>query len=342
MCNFALMEWKKQGSNLLKVIMPLFLGGAILYWMYRDFDFQTVGNVMLHEMDWTWMLLSFPFGILAQMMRGWRWKQTLEPMAPVRTSVCHNAIFLSYAVSLVIPRIGEFTRCGVLKRWESMSFSKALGTVVTERAIDTLTVMLYSGLILLFEMSVFGSFFRKTGTSMDRILSSFSLTGYLVTAICAVAAALLLHLLLKKLSIYNKVKTTLSGIWEGVLSLRGIRNLPLYLFFSIGIWVCYFLHYYLTFFCFDFTADLGIGCALVSFVVANFAVIVPTPNGAGPWHFAIKTMLILYGVQDEQALFFVLIVHTVQTLLVVVLGIYAWTRLSFMNRFNPKAIENYE
>jgi len=324
------MEWKKQGSNLLKVIMPLILGGAILYWMYRDFDFQTVGDVMLHEMNWTWMLLSFPFGILAQMMRGWRWKQTLDPIGEhPRRSTTENAVFLSYAVSLVIPRIGEFTRCGVLKRWEGISFSKALGTVVTERAVDTLIVMLYSGLILLFEMSVFGSFFRKTGTSMDRILSSFSLTGYLVTAICAVAAALLLHLLLKKLSIYNKVKTTLSGIWEGVLSLRGIRNLPLYLFFSIGIWVCYFLHYYLTFFCFDFTADLGIGCALVSFVVANFAVIVPTPNGAGPWHFAIKTMLILYGVQDEQALFFVLIVHTVQTMLMVALGVWGWLSLSF-------------
>ena len=111
--------------------------------------------------------------------------------------------------------------------------------------------------------------------------------------------------------------------------MRGIRNLPLYLFFSIGIWVCYFLHYYLTFFCFDFTADLGIGCALVSFVVANFAVIVPTPNGAGPWHFAIKTMLILYGVQDEQALFFVLIVHTVQTMLMVALGVWGWLSLSF-------------
>ena len=75
---------------------------------------------------------------------------------------------------------------------------------------------------------------------------------------------------------------TLSGIWEGVLSLRGVKNLPLYLFLSVGIWVMYFLHYYLTFFCFDFTENLGIGCALVSFVVANFAVIVPTPNGAGP------------------------------------------------------------
>ena len=339
LCNFALMERKTFGSNLLKIVMPLTLGGAILYWMYRDFDFQMVRHVMLHEMNWTWMLLSFPFGILAQAMRGWRWKQTLDPIGEhPRHSTAVNAVVLSYAVSLVIPRIGEFTRCGVLKRWEDISFSKALGTVVTERAVDTLIVMFYSGLILLVEMSVFGTFFRKTGTSLDHILSSFSLTGYLVTAICGVAALVLLHLLLKNLSIYKKVKTTLSGIWEGVLSLRGIRNLPLYLFFSIGIWVCYFLHYYLTFFCFDFTADLGIGCALVSFVVANFAVLVPTPNGAGPWHFAIKTMLILYGVQDEHALFFVLIVHTVQTFLVIALGIWAWAQLSLMDCINPKTV----
>ena len=340
LCNFALMERKTFGSNLLKIVMPLTLGGAILYWMYRDFDFQMVRHVMLHEMNWTWMLLSFPFGILAQAMRGWRWKQTLDPIGEhPRHSTAVNAVFLSYAVSLVIPRIGEFTRCGVLKRWEDISFSKALGTVVTERAVDTLIVMFYSGLILLVEMSVFGTFFRKTGTSLDHILSSFSLTGYLVTAICGVAALVLLHLLLKNLSIYNKVKTTLGGIWEGVLSLRGIKNLPLYLFFSVGIWVCYFLHYYLTFFCFDFTEDLGLGCALVSFVVANFAVIVPTPNGAGPWHFAIKTMLILYGVADEQALYFVLIVHSVQTMLVIALGVWAWARLAFTPKRKAEVLQ---
>ena len=322
-------------TNALKITFPILLGGAILYWMYRGEDFGRFFHVMTEEMNWTWMLLSFPFGILAQMFRGWRWKQTLEPIGEhPRTSVSLYAIFLSYAVSLIIPRIGEFTRCGVLKRYDGISFSKALGTVVTERAVDTLIVMAYSGLILLIEMSTFGTFFQKTGVSLDHLLSQFSLTGYLVTAVCAIAALILLHLLLKNFSIYNKVKMTLSGIWEGVLSLRGVKNLPLYLFFSIGIWVCYFLHYYLTFFCFDFTAHLGISCALVSFVVANFAVIVPTPNGAGPWHFAIKTMLILYGVADEQALWFVLIVHSVQTMLVVALGIYAWAVLSFTKRIS--------
>jgi uncharacterized protein (TIRG00374 family) len=320
----------KRLNKIIKILLPLVLGGAILWWMYRGFDFQRIEHVLWHEMRWSWMLLSLPFGILAQAMRGWRWRQTLEPIGEQpRTSVTMNSIFLSYAASLVVPRIGEFMRCGVLKRWDGISFPKALGTVVTERAVDTLIVMFYSGIILLVEMSAFGSFFHKTGTSIDRILNGFSLTGYLVTAICAVAVLLLLHLLLKKLTFYNKVKTTLSGIWEGVLSLRGIHNLPLYLFFSVGIWASYFLHFYLTFFCFDFTEHLGFGCALVCFVVANFAVIVPTPNGAGPWHFAIKTMLILYGVQDEQALYFVLIVHTVQTFLVVLLGIYAWLALNF-------------
>ena len=322
-------------QTIAKILLPLILGGAILYWMYRGEDWERIEHVMMHEMNWTWMLLSFPFGILAQMCRGWRWRQTLEPLGEKpRTSVAIYSIFLSYAVSLVIPRIGEFTRCGVLKRWDGISFPKALGTVVTERAIDTLLMGALTGLTLLFQLSVFGTFFERTGTSMDTILQKFSPTGYLVTAICGVAALVLLHLLLRRLSIYNKVKMTLHGIWEGVMSLKNVKNVPLFLFFSVAIWVCYFLHYYLTFFCFDFTADLGLGCALVTFVVGSIAVIVPTPNGAGPWHFAVKTMLILYGVVDERALWFVLIVHTVQTMLVVLLGVWAWLRLMFTKDYS--------
>ena len=80
-------------------------------------------------------------------------------------------------------------------------------------------------------------------------------------------------------------------------------------------------------------------CALVTFIVGSIAVIVPTPNGAGPWHFAVKTMLILYGVGETEALNFVLIVHSVQTLLVIMLGIFAWTMLSFTRRKGTTATE---
>ena len=71
---------------------------------------------------------------------------------------------------------------------------------------------------------------------------------------------------------------------------------------------------------------------MVCFVVGSIAVIVPTPNGAGPWHFAVKTMLIIYGVADVRALYFVLIVHTLQTLLVILLGVYAWIALAFTQK----------
>ena len=323
-------------KHIVNILIPLILGGGILYWMYRGENLNHIWYLMRYEMDWTWMILSLPFGILAQAFRGWRWRQTLEPTGEeVRNSVAVSAVFMSYASSLVIPRIGEFTRCAILKRWDGVSFSKALGTVVTERAVDSLVVMGFTGSTLLFQMSVFGTFFERTGTSFDSILQKFSTMGYMVTALCGFAALVLLVVLLKRLSIYNKVKATISGILEGVLSLKKVKNLPLFIFFTIGIWLSYFLHYYLTFFCFDFTSDLGLACGLVSFVVGSIAVIVPTPNGAGPWHFAVKTMLILYGVQDENALAFVLVVHTIQTFLVIIIGMWAWARLNFIPR-TPK------
>ena len=327
------MERRKTFNDILKVVFSLLLGGVILYWMYRDFDFKNVSRVVLHEMDWTWMLLSFPFGILAQMFRGWRWQMSLNPIGEYpRASTSINSIFLSYAVSLVVPRIGEFARCGVLKRYDGVSFTKALGTVVTERIIDSLLVLAITLLTLFFQLRVFDRFFSRTGTNIEIMFDRFSTTGYVVTAVCAVAVLILLWYLLRRFSIYNKVKCTISGLMQGVFSLRGVKNMPLYVLFTLGIWVSYFLHYYLTFFCFEATSGLGMACALVTFIVGSIAVIVPTPNGAGPWHFAVKTMLILYGVGETDALYFVLIVHSVQTLLVILLGIYAWMVLAFTKK----------
>lgn len=324
------MEIKKLINNSLKVGLSIMLGGLILYWMYRDFDFKTVADTLMHGMNWTWMLLSFPFGILAQMFRGWRWHLTLEPIGEKpRTSTSINSIFLSYAVSLIVPRIGEFARCGILRRYDGVSFPKALGTVVMERAIDSALVMLIALLTFAFQLRVFNTFFAETGTNLESILSKFSAAGYAVTAVCGVAVLILAWYLLQRFAIYNKVRTMVRGIWQGIMAVRDVKHPWLFVAFTLGIWASYFLHYYLTFFCFEATSHLGMACALVTFIVGSIAVIVPTPNGAGPWHFAVKTMLILYGVGDVDALNFVLIVHSVQTLLVVVLGVYAWTILSF-------------
>ena len=209
---------KKRIITVLKVTTPFILGGAILWWMFRNFDFRSMEHVLFEEMNWWWMLLSFPFGILAQAFRGWRWKQTLEPIGEnPRTSTTIYSIFISYATSLVVPRIGEFTRCGVLKRWEGTSFPKALGTVVTERAVDSSLILLLTVITFLSQIPVFLTFFSHTGTRFDEIFGMFSTTGYIVTIICGIAVLISLYSVRKKLSFYDKVKATLHGIIEGVM-----------------------------------------------------------------------------------------------------------------------------
>lgn len=316
----------------LKIILPILLGGFILYWVYRDFDFSRAKEVLLHGTDWGWMSLSLFFGVMSHVFRGWRWKQTLEPLgACPRTSDCVDAIFLSYAANLVLPRVGEVSRCGVLAKYDDVSFSKSLGTVVTERLIDTLCILLITGVTFLVQMPVFFRFFEETGTKIPSLMHLLASPWFYVSLFSVAGVCVLLYYLLRMLSFFEKVKGVALNVWEGVLSLRDVANVPLFLLYTLLIWLCYFLHFYLTFFCFGFTAHLSVLAGLVMFVGGTFAVVVPTPNGAGPWHFAVITMMMLYGVNATDAGIFALLVHGVQTLLVIVLGIWgaahvAWGR----------------
>lgn len=323
------MEKKNIIKKALNILFPIILGGGILWWMYRNFDFNLLRSTLNGGMNWWWMAFSLVFGVTAQLFRGLRWKQTLEPVGEnPRTSTCVHAIFLSYAASLIIPRIGEITRCGVLRKYDGTSFSKSLGTVVTERIIDSLLVLLITAIVFLSQAKVFYNFFAETGTNLSEWACKFTATGYIVTALCVVALFLLLFIIMRKLTIFARFRETIKEIKEGVMSLKDVKNKTLFTLYTLGIWGSYFLHYYITFFCFDFTMGLGLNVALVSFIVGSIAVIVPTPNGMGPWHFAVKTILVLYGVQETNAETFVIIVHTIQTALIPLLGVYSLMALT--------------
>ena len=164
----------------LKIILPILLGGFILYWVYRDFDFSKAEEVLLHQTNWWWMLLSLFFGVMSHVLRGWRWKQTLEPLdAHPKTSDCVDAIFVSYATNLVLPRVGEVSRCGVLAKYDNVSFAKSLGTVVTERLVDTLCILLITGITFLVQMPVFSRFFEETGTKIPSLVHLVTSLGFM-------------------------------------------------------------------------------------------------------------------------------------------------------------------
>ena len=326
-------ERKKIIKKILQVVFPLLLGAFILFWVYRDFNFQRVGEVLTDGMDYRWMALSLVFGVFANLFRGWRWKLALEPLGEYpKTSHCVYAIFISYASNLVIPRVGEVTRCGVLSKYDGVSFSQSLGTVVSERMIDTLCVGLITGLVLLLQMPVFATFFAKTGTNVGRYAEVFTSGHFYLIILCALAILVLAFFLIRNIALFAKLKGILQNIWQGVIALKDIRQIPLYIMYTLGIWVCYFLEFYLAFYAFGFSAHLGITAGLVMFVVGTLAVIVPTPNGAGPWHFAVMTMMMLYGVGKEDAGIFALLVHGIQTFLLILLGIYGLSALPFTNK----------
>ncbi len=324
---------KRTLKVILQILCPFLLGMGILWWMYRGTDWTDFMDCAIHDVDWRWMTISLLFGILPQAARAWRWKMALKPLGEhPRRSTCTDAIFISYAASLVVPRIGEVTRCGTLKKADGVSFTKSLGTVVTERMVDSVMMLLFTGVAFLTQLPMFLSFMQKTGTNLEGILHRFTATGYVVTLICLIALVVATVVSVLRFRVLRKGRDLLNDLWQGISSLRKVSNLPLYLFYSLLIWVGYFLHFYTAFFCFGFTSAFSMSAAFLIFCVGTFAVLVPTPNGAGPWHFAVKTMLVLYGVAEQQAILFALVVHTVQTALVVVLGVFGWMRIALRKR----------
>lgn len=324
---------KKILKTTMKIALPLLVAGGLLYWMYRDFDFAEAKHILLHETNVWWLLASLVPITLSHVIRGLRWLLTLAPLGyrpKVGDSV--DSIFVAYAANVLVPRVGEVSRCAVLTKYDRIPFSKALGTLVAERLIDMLLVAVFVCVMLLTQFDVFMSLFATTGTSGISLGSLLvSPKTYIVIA-AIVAGAALLWLWLKNTTLYAKMKQLVRGFVDGLMSLRTMQHKGLFVLYTLGIWVGYFLEFYIAFFCFPFTADLSVVQGLVIFAAISLAIIIPTPNGAGPWHFVVISMMTLYGVSHADASSFALIVHTFQTLGVIMLGVYGWVALQVRNR----------
>ena len=336
-------ERKKKMSKILQTSLPIMLGAAIFVWTYHGFDFSHLWDVVSEGVDLWWMTASLLFGVTAQLFRGWRWNLALYPLDEhPRLSNSVYSIFVSYAANLVVPRVGEVSRCGILKKYDGVSFSKSLGTVVTERVVDTVCIGLITGVTLLLQAGVFSHFFAATGTNGFYFVGLFTSVNFYITLACLAAALVLVIILVRNLTIFARLRGIINNVWLGCLSIRKVRHPWLYILYTIGIWGSYILHFYLTFYCFDFTADLGWTAGLVIFVVGSIAVIVPTPNGAGPWHFAVITMMMMYGISKDDAGIFALLVHGIQTFLLILLGIYGLVALPLSNKQSTNKNENDE
>ena len=321
---------KKILNKTLKTLFPLLLGAFILYIIYDDFDFSQIWQ-KLKEMDMFWFTMTTIFIILSHVIRGLRWKLALVPLDLHPTSSTSiNSIFVAYAANLVIPRFGEVSRCVILEQYDRIPFAQSLGTLVTERLIDTLVVVLMTTVAVALQWNIFMEFINDVGIATP----GNNIGAWIVIALSAIAIAVMLYLFLRKFSFWKKIRNFIARFSDGLLSLTKMKNGWLFILETLAIWFCYFMQFYLCFFYFPFTEHLSFLAGLLLFVAGSIAVVVPTPNGAGPWHFAVISIMTLYGVSETDAAVFAFIVHSTQTLIVAILGIYALIMLQFKKRIN--------
>ena len=325
---------KKILNKTLKTAVPLLLGVLILYFIYDDFDFSQLWSP-LKEMNLFWFWVSTFFGIMSHVLRGWRWRLTLAPLGfrPTSSTSVYS-VFIAYAANLVVPRVGEVSRCVVLEQYDRIPFAQSLGTLISERLIDTLMVIIITIMAVALQWNVFCQFISEVGIVTPGEGVSASVNSWIIILISAAAIACLLIFFIRKMTFWKKIRSFITRFAEGLLSLTKMKNGWMFIIETVGIWFCYFMQFYTCFFCFTFSSDLSVLAGLLLFVAGSIAVVVPTPNGAGPWHFAIISIMLLYGVSSTDASIFALIVHSTQTLLVAVLGIYALIMLQFKKRLN--------
>jgi glycosyltransferase 2 family protein len=329
---------------LLKTVQffTFFAIGAVIFWLvYKDQDIDRIKSVLKNDVNYFWIVVSLFIGLLSHISRTLRWGIMIQPIGhKPRFINTFLAVMVGYLMNMAIPRMGELSRCGVLSRYEKISFTKLIGTVVAERAVDMVSLLL---LLLIVIVSQFGQMLRFLGDNpeieakmLGIIVSPFLIGGlFLVIVLIVIFRKTLKHTLF-----YKKVMGVVMNLKEGFISIRSVNNKGWFIFHSVAIWVMYYLMLYVIFFAFDFTSHLGLIAGLTTFVFASFGMVAPVQGGIGAWHFMAMEALALYGIAKANGVIFAFVAHGSMTVMIIVLGIISLLVLPFINRNNSQFSKN--
>ena len=327
------MDFKSILRTFVKVVLPLGFGFLLLWWLFREMDLTEIWNVIRHGVRYDIILFSLLFGLFANIVRGLRWGLLIETLGVrFKRSNALNAVLGHYAVNLVLPRVGEVWRCGIVAKYDKISFSKLLGTLLIDRVSDTIMVGTITLFIFIFNLDFFISFFAKNPALLEGFHAM--LNSIWIYAL-VIGLAIMVWLVLKYMShftLVRKAKELLLNVWAGMKSIWLMDKKWLFLVQPLLIWSGYFCYFYITFYAFEFTRELGIGVGLIAFTMSSIGVAVPVQGGIGPWHFMVIATLVCFGVNENDAAAFALVVHTVQTVWTGLCGLGGIVALPLTNK----------
>lgn len=327
------MNFKSILRTFLKVVLPLVFGCLLLWFLYSKMDLSEIWRIIREGVRYDIILVSLLFGLFANIIRGLRWRLLIRSLGErIKRTNAIYAVLGNYAVNLVLPRVGEVWRCGIITRYDKISFTKLLGTLFIDRVSDTVMVGMVTLCIFIFNIGFFTSFFEKNPALLEGFHSMFHSMWIYVLVIVFVLGIWFVFTYMSNFTLVQKAKGMLRNIWTGMKSIWLLEHKMLFLLDTFLIWGGYFCYFYITFYAFGFTQDLGVVVGLIAFTMSSIGVAIPVQGGIGPWHFMVIATLVCFGVNENDAAAFALVVHTVQTIWTGICGLFGIVALPLTNR----------
>jgi glycosyltransferase 2 family protein len=322
----------------LRFVFFLSIGVGLFYLALRGTDLEKMKSE-LKNAHYGYVFLSLVFAMIAFASRAYRWNMLIHPLGykpKFRNSF--YALMFGYLANLAFPRLGEVSRAVALNRAEKIPLDAIIGTVIAERAIDVLSLLLCIVLALIVEFDRISSFLNDNLAKplSDKISGVFLSPSFVYVAAGVIMVLSLAVFILRRKNFSSTVMEKMSrffkGIWQGLFTVIKLKNHTAFIFHSVLIWFLYWLVSYICFFSLDATSSLNVKAGIFVLVVGGLGMTAPVQGGIGTYHWLVMQGLVMFGIGLTDGLSYATLVHASQTVLVILVGVISFLMLSVFNK----------
>lgn len=316
---------KNQFFQILTYLLFLLIGIYFLKKTFQDpSEYQKIGETLSQANIWV-LLLVMLISVAGHLLRSVRWKLLLNNAGEeVLVKHLYWSLLFGYFINYLVPRLGEIYRCVSLNRVTKIPTAKILATVMVERLIDVITLFLilptvffimYDRFEGILQAYVFPFFLPKLHWLQANYL--------LVTLVVLIGIGLLIIInrFFEKKGKSSEVKF-IDDLWEGFISLKKVKRLPLFLFYTLLIWLYYFVTNYACLFALDSLLTEKWPVAVSTGTFGSIGKSLPIAGGGmGAYHKIVTEVLLVYGVSSIFAKSMSIIFHGSQLIFQSIMGI---------------------
>ena len=308
----------------LKNLLPIFIGVFCIYYSFKDISFSEFKEYFT-KINYLWVFVGISLGALSHISRSYRWKFLIEPLG-YKLGFINSVltVFSAYLINYTVPRAGDIARGTMISKYENIPFEKAIGTIVAERAVDVLCILIIILIGLIIE-------FDKISNKLIDFVEESDFSTVILSVLIAVIVTATVYFIIKRFKFYKKIKSFLSGLIDGITIIFKMKNRNQFIFHSIFIWLMYVLMFYFTSKAFVDLNQVTFFQLTISFTLAALSIMLSN-GGIGIYPLAVEESLGWYGVQSATGLAFGWVMWLSQTLMVVIFGGLSLFVLPFINR----------